>query len=63
MNACQWRKSSHSAMNGNCVEVRSPEDNVVNVRDSKNKMGPVLTFTPREWAEFLRGAKSGSFDI
>jgi hypothetical protein len=50
-------------MNGNCVEVRPREDNVVNVRDSKNKMGPALTFTPQEWAEFLRNAKSGRFDI
>ena len=63
MKGRQWRKSSHSAMNGNCVEVRAPEDNVVKVRDSKNKTGPVLTFTPRDWAEFLRTAKSGGFDI
>lgn len=52
----RWRKSSHSAMNGNCVEARSDGERVL-VRDSKNKRGPVLSFTPEEWAAFLERVK------
>jgi hypothetical protein len=34
----------------------------VAVRDSKNKTGPVLVFTPAEWSAFVEGAKAGEFD-
>jgi Domain of unknown function (DUF397) len=34
----------------NCVEVAATADgSVIGVRDSKDKTGPVLTFTPNEW--------------
>jgi hypothetical protein len=38
-----WRKSSASNSNSNCVEVRGQGD-AVDVRDSKNPDGPVLSF-------------------
>jgi hypothetical protein len=57
-----WYKSSRSTGNGNCVEVAVIEDAVA-VRDSKDRSGPVLVFTPAEWDAFVAGAKDGEFDL
>ena len=46
---------------GTCVEVASVGEGVA-VRDSKDQNGPILRFTPQEWAAFLAGAKAGEFD-
>ncbi|TQS18699.1 DUF397 domain-containing protein [Microbispora hainanensis] len=32
------------------------------VRDSKDRTGPVLAFTPSEWSSFIADVKSGEFD-
>lgn len=56
-----WRKSAHSTANG-CVEVGLVEDQIV-VRDSKDREGPVLTFTAHEWEAFLGGARDGEFEL
>jgi hypothetical protein len=56
-----WFKSSLSA-SGQCVEVRR-RDLEVQVRDSKDPSGPVLTFTPAEWAAFTGGVRLGEFDL
>lgn len=44
-----------------CVEV-AVLGHEVRVRDSKNPDGPVLTFTPDEWATFCDGVRAGEFD-
>ncbi|MEU7907743.1 DUF397 domain-containing protein [Actinoplanes sp. NPDC049118] len=56
-----WRKSTRSGGNGQCVEARRHADGTVQVRDSKNRTGPVLTFTPGGWTAFLDGAQRGEF--
>ncbi|MQS39312.1 DUF397 domain-containing protein [Streptomyces katsurahamanus] len=51
-----WAKSSHSdSSDGNdCVEVAStPSCGTVHVRDSKDKQGPQLGFTPSAWSDFV----------
>ncbi|MBT0768374.1 DUF397 domain-containing protein [Kineosporia sp. J2-2] len=55
-----WRKSSFSAINGNCVEVAFRGAGDVAVRDSKAKgLGPVLNFSNDAWTAFLDGIASG----
>jgi hypothetical protein len=64
MNDARWHKSSRSSSQGNCVEVADNLDGIVAVRDTKDKgNGPILTFTPSEWAAFIAGAKDGEFDL
>jgi hypothetical protein len=58
----RWRKSSHSAENGNCVEIALFTSGGAAVRHSKNPDGPALIFTRGEWQAFLRAAKEGEFD-
>ncbi|MBY8871746.1 DUF397 domain-containing protein [Micromonospora sp. PLK6-60] len=53
-----WRTSTRSSGNqGNCVEVADNLPDVVGVRDSKDRQGPVLTFTPASWAAFVAHTK------
>lgn len=57
----QWRKSSLSGVN-NCVEVAFLDGHVA-VRDSKDRRGPVLAFTPAEWRAFLDGVLADAFKL
>lgn len=45
-----------------CVEVALDED-TVRVRDTKNPNSGTLTFTHKEWDAFIKGVKSGEFDL
>ncbi|MEU4830578.1 DUF397 domain-containing protein [Streptosporangium sp. NPDC023615] len=58
-----WKKSARSGTNGNCVEVAALNGGHVGVRDSKDRSGPVLTFTPGEWSAFVAGVRDGEFDL
>ncbi|MEU7585542.1 DUF397 domain-containing protein [Micromonospora sp. NPDC049230] len=49
-----WRKSTRSGSSGNCVEVATPPP-VVMVRDSKDRQGPVLSFSSSAWSSFIQG--------
>jgi Domain of unknown function (DUF397) len=53
MGCPEWRKSSWSANNGNCVEVARLVGGRVGVRDSKDAQGPVLAFSPDAWRAFV----------
>lgn len=51
--ALEWTKSSYSSNDGpECVEV-AVAPGTVHVRDSKDKQGPQLAFTPAAWADFV----------
>lgn len=50
-----WHKSKRSQMT-HCVEVRDSEK-LVQMRDSKDPNGPVLTFSPERWADFINFIK------
>ena len=59
----QWRKSSYSGDQGNCVELADLGDGIVGVRDSKlGDDSPILSFTRAEVAAWLSGAKASEFD-
>lgn len=57
-----WRKSSACSETNNCVEVRVHHDRV-QVRDSKEPRGALLSFTVEEWESFLSGVALGEFGI
>ena len=57
-----WRKSSYSGNGANCVEVTADAELRYLVRDTKDRVGPVLAFTADEWAAFTAGVKAGEFD-
>jgi hypothetical protein len=57
-----WKKSTFSnSANSNCVELAQLGGGWVGVRDSKDRSGPVLVFTPGEWAAFCSGLRAGEF--
>jgi uncharacterized protein DUF397 len=60
-NPTPWIKASKSNDATNCVEMRRNGE-TIQVRDSKDPEGPVLSFTPAELDAWLDGARKGEFD-
>jgi hypothetical protein len=56
-----WRKSMASG-GGDCVEVAFAHESML-LRHSREPSGPVLSFSPSEWAAFLTGVRRGEFDL
>ncbi|MFI0819186.1 DUF397 domain-containing protein [Streptomyces sp. NPDC021098] len=52
----EWRKSSYSADQGECVEIAEIPGRVA-VRDSKNPDGPVLLLSPAAFGDFISALK------
>ncbi|MFE9188569.1 DUF397 domain-containing protein [Micromonospora sp. NPDC007208] len=54
MTGARWRKSTKSGGNGgDCVEVADNLRGVVLVRDTKDRDGGTLTFSPQSWRDFV----------
>lgn len=52
-----WRKSSYSGTDGDCVEVgseRTPHHTTVGVRDTKSRDTGQLGFSGQAWHEFVQ---------
>lgn len=57
--AATWHKSSYSGGDGgDCLEVASGHPTLIPVRDSKNPLGPKLTFRSEAWFAFVEGVKA-----
>ncbi|SRR6266699_5466071 len=56
-----WVKSSYSGSEANCVEV-AVRDRVI-VRDTKDRTGTVLRFTPAAWRDFAGQVKAGERNL
>jgi hypothetical protein len=57
MDALNWRKASYSAGNGGgCVEVGNDPRRVL-VRDTQDRTGPVIKFSPGAWRRFAEQVK------
>ena len=53
----RWRKSSYSGNGGSdCVEVGQAGSGVL-VRDTQDRTGPALRFTPGAWRRFADSVK------
>jgi uncharacterized protein DUF397 len=58
-----WAKSSYSDPNGgNCLEARQPSHRTVQVRDSKDPGGPVLSFRVDRWDAFTAAVRAAGPD-
>ncbi|WBB77374.1 DUF397 domain-containing protein [Micromonospora sp. WMMD882] len=54
MTPARWRTATRSSNNGgDCVEVADNLPGRVLVRDSKDRDGGTLTFTPAAWRSFV----------
>lgn len=63
LSRANWRTSSHSGGNGNCVEVAANLPGIIAVRDSKNPAGPELILSAATWAAFTTAIRAGDFDL
>ncbi len=57
LGGAQWRKSSYSDGQANCIEVAAA--GLVAVRDSKSPDGPNLAFATGTWRQFIERITSG----
>lgn len=69
LSRASWRKSSYSnGTGGSCVEIAVLADvpgteHDIAVRDSKDPDGPALTFTARQWRQFIVAISAHELDV
>jgi hypothetical protein len=56
-----WRKSSFSGNESACVEVALGREQI-RARDSKDRAGPMLVFSPPAWSEFVAALVCGELE-
>lgn len=56
-----WHKSTRSGNQANCVAVRT-DGVTVQVKDTKDPDGAVLTFGAGSWCSFIFAIKAGALD-
>ena len=59
LHTAQWRKSTRSGGQGDCVEVALNLPGLVGLRDSKDPHGADLVFTDSAWHAFVNGLTNG----
>lgn len=57
-----WCKSTHSTPDGQCVEIADTSVGI-DVRDSKNPAGPILSFDRPGWEDFIGTIKRGGLGV
>ncbi|MCX4908876.1 DUF397 domain-containing protein [Streptomyces sp. NBC_00878] len=57
----QFRKSTYSDTQGECVEVATNIPTTIAIRDSKHPTGPSLRVRPATWEAFQTVLADGSF--
>ena len=58
LSRAEWRKSSHSSQDGNCVEVARNLPGLVAVHNSKQPDGVNLVVSQQAWRVFLKGVRA-----
>lgn len=58
----QFRKSSFSDPNHECVEIATNIPDIVAIRDSKVSEGPVIRLSPAPWETFRAALVMGALD-
>jgi Domain of unknown function (DUF397) len=58
LSRAEWRKSSYSGQDGNCVEVARNLPGLVAIRDSKAPAGANLVVSQETWLVFIRGVRA-----
>lgn len=61
LTGAQWFTSTRTSGGKDCVEVAHLRSGLVGVRDSKNRTGPALVFTPGQWDAFTAVVSNGEF--
>jgi Domain of unknown function (DUF397) len=57
LSRAEWRKSSYSGQDGNCVEVARNLPGLVAVRDSEKPDGVKLVISQETWRVFLKSLR------
>ncbi len=58
----QYRKSSYSDPEAECIEIATNIPDTIAIRDSKNPTGPFIQVRPATWAAFQRSLRTGRPD-
>ena len=58
LSRAEWRKSSHSGQDGNCVEVARNLPGLAAVRDTKAPDGASLVISQEAWQVFVRSVRA-----